>query len=443
MKRPALLTAVALALASTTLHAAPAKRAVPDYDGREDSPPSALDTVAWIPRILLFPARIVVDYGVRRPLGFVVTKAEGSKTFRAILRRLFREVEEANPLIYPVALVDFGFNDSIGARVVFRRGMLIPNSDVTLRLGTGGLDWWRADVSTKTRYSALRVRTNIGANNRPDYLFHGIGPYTPPEARARYGARTAGASMSWGGAIENVGELSVHGGLSDVNMKPSRFNGDLTIDQQVAAGRIAELPAGYTTDYRLARFGGRLTLDTRYEGRRAASGARMDVGIERVTDLIGPESWTRLDLMVGGALLLDASAERKLDVRVGVQSVHSQNLMDIPFPELPSLTGLEWMRGLPGGRVRGYSSAAILLDYHWPVAAWLDAHAHLGAGNVYGRALSGFSLASLRGSFGGSLTIAGLTDRQIGVALAYGTEPLGGDFDVSSYRFIVEYSGDY
>ncbi|HEY5950148.1 MAG TPA: hypothetical protein VIV40_31850, partial [Kofleriaceae bacterium] len=89
------------------------------------------------------------------------------------------------------------------------------------------------------------------------------------------------------------------------------------------------------------------------------------------------------------------------------------------------------------------SAAAFLVEYDWPIAAWLDAHAHVGAGNVFDDHFSGFSLGRLRGSFGGALTIAGLNERQLGVSLAFGTEPLGGGFDVTSYRLILEYSSDY
>lgn len=445
MKRALLAAIVA---ASSIAHAdapqRPPHRALPDYDGREAPSPSALDIAAWIPRIVLFPARIVVDYGVRKPIGFVVSRAENSKGFRKFMRRFFQEVEESNVLIFPVALVDFGFNNSVGARVIFRRGVLVPKSDVTLRLGFGGPDMWRADVTTKSRLGAARARLNVGANQRPDYTFFGIGSYSQPDSQSRYTARRAGATASVGGAITGVGELAMHVGLVDVDFQSSRFNGDPSIEDSVMSGRIGAIPPGYGDGFRAARVGGRLTLDTRYEeGRRATSGARLDINVERVADVEHGGEWTRFDLLVGAGLLLDPVAERKLDVRLGVQHVRPDEDGDVPFSELPSLAGNEWLRGLPGGRIHDVSAAAFIMDYHWPVAAWLDAHAHLGAGNVYASGLSGFSLASLRGSFGGALTIAGLSERQIGVFYAWGTEPLGQGIDVSSSRFILEYSGDY
>jgi len=446
IRRIALLLAVLTSVPSDARADGPKRpphRTVPDYDGREPPPPTTVDVLAWVPRIVLFPARLVVDYGVVRPLGWTVRRAEHSSTLRKVLRRLFREVEDANPLIYPVALVDFGFKSSIGARIVWRRGIAIPRSDLTLRAGTGGLDWWRLDVNTKTRLGAMRVRTNVGANRRPDYLFYGLGPYTTPAARSRYSLRIASATASVGGALEDVGEVLVFGGLTDTDFRASRYGGDRSIDEQVAAGVFDQFPVTYATGYRTLRLGGRITLDTRFEDRRARSGARLDVMAERVTDLDRAAEWTRVELMAGAGLLLDSAAERKLDVRLGIQFVRSDDKMEVPFVELPGLTGLGWLRGIPGGRIHGITAAALICDYDWPIAAWLDAHAHVGVGNVYGPALSGFSLASLRGSVGGALTIAGLTDRQVGMSVAYGTEPLGDGIDFTSSRIILEYSGDY
>ncbi|HLL24314.1 MAG TPA: hypothetical protein VK427_19420, partial [Kofleriaceae bacterium] len=189
---------LAPALASADGGKRPPDRAVPEYDGRESEGATAGDVLLWVPRVVLFPVRLVVDYGVRRPIGWLVRKAEHSRGFRRFVAGLFREIEEANPLIYPVALVDFGFKSSVGARIVWRRGYLVPKSDVTLRVGTGGLDFWRADAGIKTKVGALRSAAQVGVNNRPDYVFYGIGGDTPDAARARYEARRIFASGSFG-----------------------------------------------------------------------------------------------------------------------------------------------------------------------------------------------------------------------------------------------------
>lgn len=425
------------------------RRRAPDYAGRPAPPATLGERLAWIPRVALFPLRVVVDYVIRRPLGWLVTKAEHSKGFRKFVRYIFREVKEANPLIYPVALVDFGFKSSVGIRALWRDGGLVPYSTVGIKLGTGvgtgAADWWRADATIKSTFGPIFVTGAVGANRRPDYVFYGVGSDTPPEAKARYGARRIAARASIGGHFPGIGELEVWGGVTDMSFRTSTFGGNPSIEQQVIDGLIDELPAGYVDGFETARFGAEITLDTRTDGRRARSGARLDASIERVIDRDDTSrTWTRLELIVGSGLLLDPVAERKLDIKLGLQFIEHDADVDVPFVELAQLTGSRWLRGMPTGRLYGDSAAAFLLDYHWPVAAWLDAHAHLGVGNVFDRGLRGFSLGALRGSAGGALTIAGLSEeRQVGVSAAYGTEPLGDGLDFSSYRVIVEYAGDY
>src|SRR5687767_9995656 len=55
---------------------APQKRKPPDYDGRggPKEPPSR--KLLWVPRVLLFPAYVVSEYVVRRPLGLAIASAE-------------------------------------------------------------------------------------------------------------------------------------------------------------------------------------------------------------------------------------------------------------------------------------------------------------------------------------------------------------------------------
>jgi len=77
---------VALALVTTSVaDAAPPKRPVPAYDGRASKPTTAGDVARTTLRVLLFPIRIVVDYGVRWPLGKLITVTEQSRGVRATI----------------------------------------------------------------------------------------------------------------------------------------------------------------------------------------------------------------------------------------------------------------------------------------------------------------------------------------------------------------------
>ena len=69
-------------LASATLssghaHAAgPAKRPLPDYDGRGAGRTTPGQKALWVPRLVLSPLYFVSEYVVRRPLGAAITAAE-------------------------------------------------------------------------------------------------------------------------------------------------------------------------------------------------------------------------------------------------------------------------------------------------------------------------------------------------------------------------------
>src|SRR5512134_2810619 len=95
----------------------PAKRPVPNYDGRGRAPEDTVDGLLFLPRVILFPVRIAVDYGVRRPIGAAVRAIESSRTLRRAFQYLFLRPKTPTPQIIPVALYDFGFKPSIGARL--------------------------------------------------------------------------------------------------------------------------------------------------------------------------------------------------------------------------------------------------------------------------------------------------------------------------------------
>ena len=51
-------------------------RPVPDYDGRGAAPPDAGDQAAWVARVPLLPVYGVFEYGLRRPLKWLVAQID-------------------------------------------------------------------------------------------------------------------------------------------------------------------------------------------------------------------------------------------------------------------------------------------------------------------------------------------------------------------------------
>ena len=425
--------------------AAPKKRPIPNYSGRGTEPASALDRLAWIPRIALFPVRIVIDYGVRTPFGWLTRNVETSRATRKVMRSLFTGSPTPTPSIYPVALYDFGTKPSVGLRLSWDNGFLTPGSKLKIKLGVGGLDWWRVDTGVRVAYAESFVSLDIGARRQPDYRFYGIGPRAPEEAAARYGARRLTAKLGIGAQLAEWGEVSGFAGATDLTFRSEGYDDDPPIDDRVAQGLIAALPEGYPGGYSTLRVGATVALDTRLHKKRVGSGARLDAKVERVRRVDSSDRWTRLEVRGGGSLLLDRVGERKLDVKLEINAVEGANdRVRLPFLELTSVAGSGHLRGFPTGRLYGESAAALTLDYQWPIAAWLDAHAHLGTGNVFGRRLSGLSAGALRGSAGIGVSLAGLTDdRYVELSTSVGTAPFDEGFDITSFRVILGFTSDY
>jgi hypothetical protein len=422
------------------------RREVPNYDGRGPALATPTDALLALPRAVLYPIRLVFDYGVRRPIGFALRAAERSRTMRRVARWLFLQPKTPTPQIIPTAMYDFGFKPSIGVRLYWDDGFLTPGSELSIKLGTGGLDMWRADLGIRVGLGGggkAFVSMDAGARQRPDQVFYGLGPDAASGARARYLDRRLHTTLRAGGAIPHFGDASVFGGVTDHHFADSTYAGDPTIEDQVAAGLISELPAGYADGYTAARAGVTVALDTRpRKGRRTTSGARLDATIQQGWDINDrDQTWTRIDVTAGAALLLDAVGERKLDVKLRVQNVAAAMDTDVPFLELPTTGGL---RGFAGGRLRGDSAVSLTADYDWPLGAWVDAHAHAGVGNAFDRGLTGFSAGALRGSAGLGLSIAGLSSvRQVRISAAVGTEPLASGVDISSFRLVLGFANDY
>jgi hypothetical protein len=435
---------VAIILAASVARAETKKRAVPVYDGRAPACTTPTDVVLWVPGLALLPIRIVVDYGVRTPVGWLTRSVEDSRTARRVFRYVFLQPRTPTPAIFPVALYDFGTQPSVGGRLLWDYGFLTPGSRLSIKLGTGGLDWWRTDISTRVAAGRAFASIDASAHRQPDFRYYGIGPRTPEHAVARYGARNAMVRLTARVRPTAGSVASVFGAATTTSFRSNGWGGDPTIESRTMSGEIAGLPVGYPNGYSTLRVGSNVGLDTRTGEKHTRSGARLDAKLERVWDADETHhAWSRLEARVGGELMLDPVAERQLDVKLEFQLVDGDPAKT-PFLELASVAGSGRMRGFPTGRLYDASAASLIVEYQWPVSAWLDVRAHAGAGNVFGKNLSGVSAGALRGSFGLSLSLAGLSEeRQIAISTAVGTEPFEQGLDLTSFRLVIGFLHDY
>jgi len=429
-------------LARFAAAAPPPHRALPDYDGRPPAPASTLDGVRSAARAVLFPLRVAVDYVVRRPLGVVIRWAEHSRFVRARFKSRFRGTPSRTMSIFPIAFYDFGFQTSVGFRMLWSNGFATPGSKFSLKVTTAGQHWGRGDgsilVAVPGPFHGVRVGVDGTVNWRPDQQFFGLGPRSSQSGRARFLDARFGvsANLGWKTLALVLGTLSTYTG-------PSGYEPGFSMEEQVAAGNLPGPPAGYGDLAVTKRVGLRFALDSRDEDEHVNSGARLDGLVERVADDdVG--RWTHLNATLGGALVLDRVGEHLLNVRVRLEMIDAPTGLQVPFLELSSIGGNRDLRGFGGGRGRDVSAAALALNYQWPLGAWLDATLYLATGNVFGRRLSGLTAGNLRGSAGVGVSLAGLSDeRQVELAVAFGTDPFAEGGKISSYRLSLGYSYGY
>ena len=183
----ALFPSAALAEPPAPPGIAPPPRSLPEYDGRPPTGTTAADALLWVPRTILFPLHVVTEYVFRRPLGFLVISAERGK-WAEVLSDVFTFGPSNNIGIVPTALLDFGFQPSVGI-YGFHDDFLFKDNALRVHAATGGPDWLRLTVADRipvAKNGSLVIRGE--AVRRPDLVFYGIGPLSQRSFRSRYGS---------------------------------------------------------------------------------------------------------------------------------------------------------------------------------------------------------------------------------------------------------------
>lgn len=411
----------------------PSRRVVPDYDGRPDEPPSVGEVLIWIPRVILFPAYLVTEYGIRWPLGHLVSWMErgGVATLGS---------GPAGGL--PTVAIDVGLRPSFGL-YLFADPLSHPDNRLGLSVAYGGPDW--LSVGAKER---LILAPDDGGElilraaylRRPDFPFYGVGPdarqaretfylLSRPEAAASLGLRRehAGfeAELRWAQEERAESHFGAH------TLRERGFDRAYFLAHGV--GRWA---FGQVVEQRLTLF-----ADTRGRGPvylGSGTGARLDL---RGALGLDPADLQRRWLRTGGeaALFLDVTGTRRVFGLIVAADV-VERLGDGPIPAgaLVGLGPAASMQGFFGGRFLGHSGATATLQYHWPIGSFLDAMLFTSVGNVFGPRFEGFALDALCGSGGFTIHTNTGRDPSFEILLAAGTRRFDqGPLTIESVRFTV------
>jgi hypothetical protein len=428
------------------------ERPVPDYDGRGDEPTTAGDVLLWIPRIVLSPLYFVSEFVVRRPLGAVVSWAE-EEELPKLLVDFFTFGPDRNIGIVPTALIDFGFNPSVGV-YHFWNEFLADNNKFRARAATWGPRWLMLKVADRLEvYDDHELSVRFEFEKRPDWVFYGLGPLSQSDDESRFSETRVDGGFGYQAKLWRSSEVNAFVGVRHVRFEPDEGCCDEpTVAESIAARPTFE-PPGLREGYFVLRQGVDLKLDTRKrrnlgEPREGSdfvsppgSGVRLDVraehagALERTRPFPGDNpvlyEWMKYGATLGG--FADLTGEQRV-VGLSVIVDFADPLREdraIPFTEQVSLGGDRPLRGYLQGRLIDRSSAVALFEYRWPVWVWLDGTIHYGVGNVFGEHLDGFELAKLRQSFGIGMRGIGSPDHVFELLVAAGTETFdeGAGFD--------------
>lgn len=422
--------------------ARPQKRAVPDYDGRGKAPQSPARKALWLPRVLLFPAYVVSEYVVRRPLAAGMTYAEKSGWPAAVSN--FLALGEVNPAgVVPFALVDFGFEPSAGL-YAYWDDVGFKGHQLRFRGSTWGPHWLSGTLKERFVFEDFEFSLKGKLTKRPDFTFYGLGPDTREASLVRYEGRTAYAHAHASVTFSDRNVLQTTIGYRGASFGHSDYDEDdrgkpgyaPSLDEAVAAGKLPE-PAGYRDGYRAPFAGARLVLDSRGKS-RTKNGVRLDASVEQSVDLANsPASgWLRYGGTLGGFVdLLDGG--RFLGISLTAVLVDPLGDRPTPFTQLADLGGGRTMPGLRFGRLADRSSAVVDLRYTWPI--WLAFRGSLqaGVGNVFGPHFDGIRPGRARLSTAFGLETSGSRDNIFQALVGFGTETLESGAELDSIRFVV------
>jgi len=413
------------------------KRKTPDYDGRPEKPDDGENAGTWTLRVVFFPAYLVSEYLVRRPLGWATVQAERSNLVNALVD-FFTFGPNREAMLVPTALIDFGFKPSVGFFLSWRDAFAEGNT-LRLNAATWGSRWLRLSLTDRYR---LDDRSEIGVHlegwRRPDWLFWGLGPLSDADADGRYQRTDLSAAVRFQLELPRTSLFTAYASVHAADFEDRACCDDPSIGERVAEG-FYPLPPGFSGGYQMVRHGFELALDTRLPRPASGSGLRLVARAEQNARLGGeaPDQWLRYGAAAAG--FLDLSGHDRvigLYLAAAFADPVGKNAGEIPFTEQILLGGSAPLRGFLEGRLVDRSALIAKLEYTWPVWVLLDGSLSMEAGNVFDRYLSNFEPELARLSFTMGVRAHGRRDQPFEALVGLGTKPLQEGAEIDSFRVV-------
>lgn len=437
MKWRALGSGLCLALASAGhVNAADDKRKLPDYSNRGKEPATPGQDALWVPRIILSPVYLVTEYGIRWPIGHLISAAERAG-LPDILYNFFFFGPEHSAGVAPVAFVDFGFRPSVGL-YGFWDNAIVQGNDLLFHGTTGGSGWFAGVLTDRLRFHTEdSIGLTLTGVRRPDQAFFGIGPDTLQDNISRFGESLLGAQIDSSFRLWRSSRVETSLGLRSLDFHNGHFDEDPGIVQQVARGAFPS-PDGFVSGFTAQTNRVRAALDNRLPVPADGSGFRLEADIEQGSDVRRASGASWLKYAGTAGVFWDVNGRnRVLSLSVTAQFADSLNHRPIPFTELVTLGGAGPMRGFYPGRLRDHSAAVVTAKYRWPIWVWLDGSLQAAVGNVFGDHLQQLELSRSRFSGAIGFESVGSRDGSFELLAGLGTETFEHGGQVTSGRVLV------
>jgi hypothetical protein len=408
-----------------------AERTLPEYDPRAKHT-TVGDVAIWVPRVVFFPAYLVTEYVVRKPIGWLVATTERKQWHVKVFNFLPTDDHKAG--VFPTALIDFGFKPSVGL-YGFADDFIVNKNDVRAHFGTWGPRWINAGITDRVRMGGgATVGVVASYLHRPDQVFYGLGPRSSDRLESRYTQQITDVGLEYTVPIGHWSFFRARSGFRNGRFESEGCCGT-ELAARVAAGELTLPPGfdGYSIGYQSLL----VAVDTRNKRPFPETGVRVELAAE---DMQQPQAHGNNFVRWGGILggYLDLGRARTIALITTVRFVDSiSGNGEIPFAEQVVLGGWRQMRGFLAGRLIDRSAAVAELEYRWPVWVWLDGTLQASLGNVFGPHLENFSTKLLRLSTGIGLRSNGSPDHSFEILTGFGTETFEDGLRISSFRLVV------
>jgi hypothetical protein len=438
MRTTSLIALLVAGLAGPQLAAAGSvpKRPLPSYDGRPAPEADLAETLVWVPRVVLFPAHLVAEYGLRRPVVGAVTWGEEHYIAQRA-RRIFTS-DDGKRGVYPYFLVDSGLRPRLGA-VAFAESFLHADNDLRLSGTVARTDVYSVSAKDRlvlggSRRTVLMVRGSYSSAD--DNRFYGLGPMSAAGEEALFSRRQGEASVALERNLRGLSRATTFVRLRDARFGGSQYSGAAR-DLAATHGGPGqpELPPGWQ-GYQLLGAGASLVLDSRSPSTTQPSPLGVRVEADGAFSVDPRDSRLRFGEWGGEvAGFVDVSGhDNVFGARVAARFQENAGSAAIPFAERIALGGSETMRGFLAGRMRGDSAFLAEVQYRYAIWSFADAELFSGVGNTFEGHLQGLRPSTLFWNSGLSLRTTFSRDSSWAVGVAMGSTRFdAADFAVADH----------